>query len=527
MKLKLDKCLKLDVFKDAEVLVRGSGEDRVIRSITVLESAEEEEVARYMAHQGELVLTGFFTARDKPEKQKAVIRQLAKAKAAGLCIFYVGSVVKELSDEVFLEAEALDFPLIVMADRLSPSPGDVISAINSAMVSEEEFGNILISNTVASLLNFEKHTSFQDALREAAIKNDFQVVILSEDFNPILTVETRYRTTIQDAINLGRAREEKVEETALFTLLDVNGVLTYWGPVKIGTDKYFMFIVDNEDAYSAGEITKLAEIIELAMGMWKYTPERDAKAELIRTLIRGNKSLAYTLKDEAGIKPQDIISVFFARGIDRVLSPEALAEFENESKLSLIRVNEGEETFGMIVVTEGETDEDQATSKMNSINLYNNLKEDKSVRIFHVTGVDGIEGAGDAFRLINESWTFVQNVFPYKRVFTKYELTLVSNCINIQLQGGYVKKNYMELLDAFDENNSNKGRQLLETLETFVLDAGMNSAKTSDFMGIHTNTVQYRLKKINDVLGVEITGNRVVPGLTIALALKRLERVIV
>ena len=45
-------------------------------------------------------------------------------------------------------------------------------------------------------------------------------------------------------------------------------------------------------------------------------------------------------------------------------------------------------------------------------------------------------------------------------------------------------------------------------------------------MGIHANTVQYRLKKINELLGTEITGNRVVPSLTIALVLKRLERVI-
>ena len=117
-------------------------------------------------------------------------------------------------------------------------------------------------------------------------------------------------------------------------------------------------------------------------------------------------------------------------------------------------------------------------------------------------------------------------MFPYKRVFTKYELTLVSNCINIQIQGGFVKKNYMELLEPFKEAGENKGRQLLETLETFVLDAGMNSGKTAEFMGIHTNTVQYRLKKINEMLGVEITGNRVIPGLTMALALKRLERVV-
>ena len=73
-------------------------------------------------------------------------------------------------------------------------------------------------------------------------------------------------------------------------------------------------------------------------------------------------------------------------------------------------------------------------------------------------------------------------------VFTKYELALVSNCINIQLQGGYVKKNYMELLESFKGAGENKGKQLLDTLETFVLDAGMNSGKNG---GIHGNPYEY------------------------------------
>ncbi|MBQ1390645.1 MAG: helix-turn-helix domain-containing protein [Firmicutes bacterium] len=85
----------------------------------------------------------------------------------------------------------------------------------------------------------------------------------------------------------------------------------------------------------------------------------------------------------------------------------------------------------------------------------------------------------------------------------------------------------MGLLDPLHkEPLDNKARQLLDTLETFVLDAGLNSGRTARLMGIHANTVQYRLKKINELLGTEITGNRVVPSLTIALVLKRLERVI-
>jgi len=516
--------MHLDIFKDAKVVAGERGLENRIRSVTVLEPTNPKDIATYVAQEGQVVLTGFFGLADKVEGQCNAVVELAAKNTSALILFYVGSVLKHLSRELIETAEKVGLPLIVMPNNRETTYSDVIEALLKESLYGDNFKNKLISNTIFHLLNFEKHSNFQAAAREAALNNDFQLILLSEDFNPILSVETRHQVSIAEAIKAGRERD--VSGMTVYTMINVQGVLTYWGPVLINGKKYFMFIVDNEDSYSAGEITKLAEIIELAMGMWKYTPERDAKSEFIKALRRGNKSLAYTLKDEAGIYSEDILSVFFARGIETGDGFKVLAEFEQRTKLKIVKIIEGEETYGMVLGHQNEGSDLGAAERAFCVEFFNKLKEEKTVRIFHVTGVDGIEGAGDAFRLISESWPFVQNVFPYKRVFTKYELALVSNCINIQLQGGYVKKNYMELLEPFKEAGENKGKQLLETLETFVLDAGMNSAKTSEFMGIHTNTVQYRLKKINEVLSAEITGNRVIPGLTIALALKRLERVV-
>ena len=87
-----------------------------------------------------------------------------------------------------------------------------------------------------------------------------------------------------------------------------------------------------------------------------------------------------------------------------------------------------------------------------------------------------------------------------------------------------MKRMYLDLLEPFSrEVSPNKGKLLLDTLATFILDAGMNSNKTAEFMNIHNNTVQYRLKRINEILGAEMTANRIIPGLTMALAIKRLE----
>ena len=199
------------------------------------------------------------------------------------------------------------------------------------------------------------------------------------------------------------------------------------------------------------------------------------------------------------------------------------ARREENGSIRVIKVVEDEESYGIILRKEAAREKNDLNEIEECIRLFDRIKEDKKVRIFHMTGVDGIEGAGDGLRLISETSAFVESIFPYKRVFSKYELVLVSNCIYIQIAGGQLKKNYMDLLEPFRKEGSNKARQLLETLETFVLDAGMNSAKTSDFLDVHTNTVQYRLKKINEILGAEITGNRVIPGLTVALALRRME----
>lgn len=521
MKLTVKDCLELNAFAGAEVLSHKEGLAGTVSSVSVFDGAGEKDLNLYEASGEELLLTGFLGMKEDVARQCRLVERIARRGCPALAVFFAGKT-HPIDSKVIQAADKAGLTLIRMAPELRYS--EVITEIMDSVLYGENFSNSLINNTVFHLLNFERHTSFPDAVREAAINNDFQLFILSEDFNPVLAVETQHRATLADAIRLGREHSISGNAGKKYTQIDVNGVLTYWGPVNIGNEKYFMLIVDNEDVYTAGEITKLAEIIELAIGMWKYTPERDAKSDFIRALIRGNKSLAYNLQDESRITGGDIISVFFCKGITKDEKSHVFAEFEMEKDLEVMHINEGDETYGMILKTEDTVDGGDLQADCNR--LFDRLKGDRSARIFHVTGISGIEGAGDAYKLINESWTFAQSVFPYKRVFTKYELTLVNNCINIQIQGGFVHKNYAELLEPFRRIGGSKAQQLLETLETFVLDAGMSTGKTAQIMDIHTNTVQYRLKKINELLGVEVTGSRTMPGLTMAMALKRLERAV-
>lgn len=531
MKIQINDLLKLDAFSGASVVAGQKSVGSRIRSVSVMDACSAERAAVENGVKEQLVLTSFSGIADE-DVRISMIKRLDERGVSGICVFHQGNGIKSLGIRLADEAEKLDFPVILMPSS-GPEYAEVIEQVMDKILYGDSYENDLINHTIYHLLDFEKHSNFESALREAAITNSFQVILFSHDFNPILTVETRQRATIADAIRYGK--EKGIDKENFFTFVDVNGVLTYWGPVTVAKEKYFMMLVDNDDNYSAQEITKLAEIIELAMGMWKYTPERDIKAEFINALTRNNKSLAYSIKDELDLNTADILSVFFAKGIETKTGNDIIADFERNRNITVMRISDGDEgngfeTSGVVFRMESMSPEESSydADKETCMDLYEKLAcADDSVRIFHATGIDGLEGAGDAFRLINETCPYVESVFPQKQVYTKYELTLVSNCINLSVHGGYQKKDYMDLLEPFKrEVGENKAKQLLDTLETFVLDAGMNSGRTSALMGIHTNTVQYRLKRINEVLGVEITGNRVIPGLTIALALKRLEGVV-
>ena len=527
MKITVRDCLEMDSLRPCTVAAGKRNLDNPVRSVSVMDASDVKTAVANNGKRDQLVLTSFYAMKDNVELQAKVVKELAGCGISGLVVFHATKGITDGDVETIEIAEAMGLPLMVLTADNKSEYSDVIEQVMDKILVGDDPKNNLTTNTIYHLLDFDKHKTFPAAIREAALSNDFQVVLVSKDFNPVLVVETRHHVTVLDAVRKLQKRENP-DGRGIYSILNVEGIAAYWGTINISGEEYFLLLVDNEDKYSAVDITKLAEIIELAIGMWKYTPERDRKTEFIKALMRGNRSLAYSLRDEMEFgDSQKIVSVFQAKGINTKEAISIIEAFEDKTGSEVLSVMEGDETYG-VIVDNSEAKSQHEECKAACVTLFDSLKElSKDIRIFHVTGLKGLDNGVDAFSLVGETWTFVENVFPYKRVFSKYELVLVSNCINIQVHGGHIKKNYTDLLEPFKrEMGENKARQLLETLETFVLDAGMNSSVTAQIMNIHTNTVQSRLKRINEVLCADITGNRVIPALTVALALRRLERVL-
>ena len=286
MKVTVKDCLQLESFRKCIVVAGERSMDNRVKSVSVMDAQSPEEAVRCSGHPDAMVLTTFAGMREDIRRQCESMRELARAGISALVIFQRErhAITKQLEPALITTADEVGLPLIVMVDSEEMDYAQIIEDVMEQVLYGNNFKNSLINNTIFHLLNFEKHASFQQALREAAVNNDFQVVLLSEEFNPVFAVETRHQTTISEAIQ--RGRQVALNLSNIYSLIDIDGVLTYWGLIYIKNEKYYLIIVDNDDNYSAGEMTKLAEIIELAIGMWKYTPERDAKAEFVKALMR-------------------------------------------------------------------------------------------------------------------------------------------------------------------------------------------------------------------------------------------------
>ncbi|MBQ6388954.1 MAG: PucR family transcriptional regulator [Mogibacterium sp.] len=521
MKITVNDCLKLDAFAGSRLLACPQNADRRVRTVSVLDESDIPMGVERNGVADQMVITHFWSCNNDIASQVQAVTGLGSKHVSALVIYLNESGVRSVDPAVIEAAEKAGLPLITIKDDGRVTYSMLIDQVLDQILYGNNYSDNILNNTIYHLLNFEKHSSFPAALSEAAIHNGYQIVLMTEEFNPILTVETRHLVKIEDAVQT--ARKEDAFHINMFTRVEIEGVVTYWGYIEIKDKKYILVIVDNDDNYSAAEMTKLAETIQLAIGMWKYTPERDSRSEFIKSAVRGDLSFCHTLLDESGLRGMQFPAVFLVRDIDSDELMDVVDQYKKKYGFSVLTVTDDNETFGIVYTQEGQ--DLGIIAKNASLEMFEALKGGrKDGRIFHITGNESLEAAVEGFRLINRTRKYMETVFPYKRVFSKYEISMVCDCVFLQSGSAMLKKMYLDLLEPFEREVSvNKGRLLLDTLSTFVLDAGMNSNKTAEFMGIHNNTVQYRLKKANEILGAEMTANRIIPGLTMALAIKRLE----
>lgn len=132
----------IDVFKDAEIVAGKNGRNNQIASISVLEVTGKE--IELWVLEDQLYITSFYAIIQDLKEQKEVIKTLQRNKAAGLVICHIDLFLKEIHPEIIQLCNELNFPLIVANSERS-----YIEILNPILLkltendSKEKFRNLI------------------------------------------------------------------------------------------------------------------------------------------------------------------------------------------------------------------------------------------------------------------------------------------------------------------------------------------------------------------------------------------------
>ena len=172
MKININDCLKLDAFRGSRVLSCKDECSRRVRSVSVLDEYDLDMGVERNGIKDQMVITHFWSSRENTGAQKKAVTDLGKKGVSALVVYLNDRGVKEVDPEVVAAAEEVRLPLIVIDDNGSITYSMLIEQVLDKILYGENYADNILNNTIYHLLNFEKHSNFPAALREAALANN-------------------------------------------------------------------------------------------------------------------------------------------------------------------------------------------------------------------------------------------------------------------------------------------------------------------------------------------------------------------
>lgn len=516
MSVTVSDLLKLPSLRRAEILGGRKGLNKIVSSISVLESTDPDILVEGLFPQGEffgseIVITGFMNILEDVECQCANIRRMAEGGEAGLILYYVGVYLPYVDKRLIELADELDFVLICMPKgeknlRYSEVISDVMDCIyrdrvrNDSIVSEIlERVSVLPPqlrsvNTVLQMVSDRMTVSLvlcDSSMRilnlvawprslESILKNgmrECRMFPADGEFQKCPFLEEGYvgRFTLQ----LGHG---KVEELFLFCQKTASG----WA------EEYIL---------PPAVIEQITDVVRLGVNIWGEQHCEVAVHELVRSIIQDEPMKMRRLADIFRIDVEAIHEMWIVHGTNvragQYLKEETgfLRDFaENCADTVVADSYEGSLLFFLSDPYSQKEAQEQISSMIRQIQTTdggmtltrcNNLRNTGDVRAAYLCHRDYLADS--------------RRVFPGRSCFQIGELQFVRKCRELIEGGENEIQRALRCLECLKLDREE--HILLDTLSVYLLDAEASVTKTAELLYLHRNTIKYRIHRLTELLG--------------------------
>lgn len=499
MSVKFKELLKLPSLRDAEVVAGEAGLEKLVSSISVLEQSNVAELRKELFNNdekfgSEVVISGLINISEDVDAQVEMIRHLQHEGEIGLILYYVGVFIPEVDERVRAICDELDFPLIVMPKgeptlRYSEVIYEVVEAIVKQEMAETNFASSLLEQI--SELPSSQRT--MDTLLKMLTDRTRSSIVLTDTHDQMINAETWPRISTLDLTHL-------ISRTTTDQIQEIEGVsCTRQSILQNGMEAMYIYIFKENESLTESMVEQIHEVVQVFMNLWGENYEVVSTAELVKAILHDEsvkmRRLGSVLKvNVEAISNMWLINVKQPNKRSKVM--KALKE-EMSVRFNVFLVELFDNAI-VVLMDEGKHREDfEAIALELSEKLSDDLIDHTLIQCL------GMKTATDvqlAYIKMKKYLNQAKRVYPDLTVYSHLHLQFAEECENILANG---ETSIREKLDPLQPLMNDE--ELLETLAVFLLDAENHYSKAAKKLYVHTNTIKYRIRRINEILHYPVT----------------------
>lgn len=519
MSVTISDILKLPSMHHAEVIAGEGGLNRILSSVSVLETVNPELIDSRVNKDNdiggsEIVITSFINTLDDEEVQYKNVCQLAASGEAGLIIYYLGVFLKEVSQRIIDFANENDFVIIAMPrNQANLRYSDAISDIMGAIINDRDHNESLVVTLldIIARLPINKRNA-HTMIKLLSERLHSTVVLMDELFDVIYEAAWPGEYTGVSS-HIAKERIPK-EGSCICGITEDSEEYIQRKSIQTETGRAELLFITLGFPLEEAVINSSAEVLRISLNIWNDNNHDSAIAELVKAILNDEPLKMRSLAALFHIDIESINAMWIFKHAELdVEKAKALSEYTRiyckTSFADMYKEN-------IVLFTSSFNTHQDITA------VYDFAKEILPANFASVlfTNLNSTSEVQSSFLLYEKETEDILKVLPKRTYYLGSDLIFIKECRNIVETG---EENIKNILSVFTPiSRMRNTTDMIETLSTFLLDANQNISETACQMFVHKNTIKYRIKTISDCLGYQVGSMPASYSLYKAVGVKRL-----
>lgn len=490
--------LQLPSFRGAKVLTGRNSLHRTVSSLSVLEVSNADFSSKIVQnvqqewYAEEIVISSLYSIKDNVEKQCEAIQYLIDLGEVGLILYYVGIIIPKVPEEVLRLAESQNFIMICMPENdFSLRYNEVIYEVMEAIVLDNQTINDNFVNESLEKVSF---------LPEHSRSVEIMLKLLSDRLKANMVL-TNAKLEIVNQVMWPRNSTLDVEKIIHANHSDSSCFVEQRSLRQKNGEVLHLFLIKENAKLPGKTVDKISEVVQVAINLWGDKHNEVSEYALVKAIINDEsekmRRLAHLLHiDVASIQMMWLVYIQDLSEEKRIR--EELAEHLSKYyKTAVIQTIDH-----CVIVLLGNcsykyNEVEVAEEYIETTNFLSSISE-----MVYAPRMRNTTDVRRMYQLVNQVGKKVHLIYQQRKWFTAAEIRSMKRAIDLSVQGEEVIEEWMSVIaPILDDPES------VRTLTIFLLDAKGNFDDCAKLLFVHKNTVKYRIKKISELLGYDITMN--------------------